>query len=69
MINRTEEALSTYRKMVAVRDRIELGELPWSALADYFTENAIYIDSTWGRFEGRPAIERFMMDSMKGLDD
>jgi hypothetical protein len=67
--DRTDEALATYRGMVAVRDRIERGELPWSALAGYFTENAVYIDSAWGRFEGRPAIERFMVDSMKGLDD
>ena len=69
MTNRTEEALATYRAMVAVRDRIEQGELPWSALAGYFTDDAVYIDSTWGRFEGRPAIEQFMADSMQGLDD
>ena len=69
MIDRTEEALATYRQMVAARDRIEVGELPWSALAAYFTEDAVYIDSAWGRFEGLPAIEQFMMDSMMGLDD
>jgi SnoaL-like domain len=69
MIDKTEEALATYREMVAVRDRIEQGELPWSALAGYFTENAVYIDSAWGRFEGRPAIEKFMVESMTGLDD
>ena len=55
--------------MVATRDRIERGELPWSALASYFTENAVYIDSAWGRFEGLPAIKQFMVDSMMGLDD
>jgi hypothetical protein len=65
----TDEALATYRQMVAERDRIETGELPWSALAAYFTENAVYIDSAWGRFEGRPAIERFMAASMMGLED
>lgn len=55
--------------MVALRGRIEQGELAWSALADYFTEDAVYIDSAWGRFEGRKAIGRFMDDSMVGLDD
>ena len=69
MTDRTEEALATYRQMVATRDRIEGGELPWSALAAYFTENAVYIDSTWGRFEGLQAIKQFMGDSMAGLDD
>jgi SnoaL-like domain len=67
--DRTEEALATYRQMVAVRGRIEGGELPWSALAAYFTDNAVYIDSAWGRFEGQPAIKQFMVESMTGLDD
>jgi ketosteroid isomerase-like protein len=67
--DRAEEALATYRQMVATRDRIEKGELPWSALASYFTEDAVYIDSAWGRYEGRPTIEQFMMDSMSGLED
>jgi hypothetical protein len=66
---RTAEALAAYRDMVAVRDRIEQGELPWSTLAGFFTEDAVYIDSTWGRYEGRPAIEAFMAASMTGLDD
>jgi ketosteroid isomerase-like protein len=69
MSDRAEEALAIYREMVAVRDRIEKGELPWSALAAYFTEDAVYIDSAWGRYEGKPAIEQFMMDSMQGLED
>jgi hypothetical protein len=52
--------------MVATRDRIEGGELPWSALTAYFTDDAVYIDSAWGRFEGLPAIEQFMVESMMG---
>jgi hypothetical protein len=67
--DRTQEALATYKQMVAMRGRIEAGELPWSALGDYFTEDAVYIDSAWGRFAGGPAIKRFMGDSMAGLDD
>jgi hypothetical protein len=67
--DRTDEALARYREMVALRGRIESGELPWSALAAYFTDDAVYIDSAWGRYEGLVAIERFMVDSMVGLDD
>lgn len=62
-------ALATYREMVALRARIETGELPWSALGDYFTDNAVYIDSAWGRYEGKAAIVKFMDDSMAGLAD
>lgn len=67
--DRSEEAKSTYREMVQTRARIEAGELPWSALADYFTDDAVYVDSAWGRFEGRSEIERFMTESMVGLED
>jgi hypothetical protein len=67
-VDRTQEALSAYKEMVAVRGRLERGEMPWSALGSYFTDDAVYIDSAWGRFEGRAAIERFMDDSMVGLD-
>lgn len=69
MVDRTQEALATYKQMVAIRGRIEAGELAWSALGDYFTEDAVYIDSAWGRFAGQPAIKRFIEDSMVGLDD
>jgi ketosteroid isomerase-like protein len=69
MTEDTNEALAVYRDMVAVRGRIESGELPWSALSEYFTDDAVYIDSAWGRYEGRPAIRRFMEESMVGLDD
>ena len=69
MIDRTDEALATYKKMVAMRGQIEAGDLPWSSLAAHFTDNAVYIDSAWGRVEGLPAIKRFMVDSMVGLDD
>ncbi|MFL6239972.1 MAG: nuclear transport factor 2 family protein [Actinomycetes bacterium] len=62
-------ALATYREMVALRSRIEAGELPWSALADYFTDDAVYIDSAWGRYDGKAAITKFMDDSMAGLSD
>jgi SnoaL-like protein len=66
---RDEEAREAYREMVALRARIEAGELPWSALGDYFTDDAVYIDSAWGRFVGRTAIAKFMDDSMAGLED
>jgi ketosteroid isomerase-like protein len=69
MADRSTEARETYAEMVALRTRIEAGELPWSALADYFTDDAVYIDSAWGRYEGRAAITTFMDDSMAGLDD
>ena len=61
------EALKTYERFVATRDEIDAGSKPWSALADYFTEDAAYIDPAWGRIEGREAIRDFFEASMAGL--
>ncbi len=62
-----QEALATYRRFVSLRDEIDRGDRPWSDLADFFTEDAVYIDPAWGRVEGRPAIREFFERSMAGL--
>lgn len=61
------EALATYERFVAQRDRVDLGEISWADLADFFTEDAVYIDPAWGRQEGRETIRQFFVDSMAGL--
>ena len=61
------EARQTYERLVAVRDEIDAGKKPWSVLADFFTEDAAYIDPAWGRIEGREAIREFFVKSMAGL--
>ncbi|HAC80993.1 MAG TPA: hypothetical protein DCG06_11905 [Deltaproteobacteria bacterium] len=63
-----EEILNTYKRLVATRDRVETGELPWSALSEFFTEDATFVDPAWGRVHGRQAIETFFEDSMQGLE-
>ena len=62
-----QEALATYDRFVAVRDEIDIGNKTWDALADFFTEDAAYIDPAWGRIEGREAIRSFFVQSMSGL--
>ena len=62
-----EGALAAYRRYVAERDEVDAGAKTWDVLADYFTEDAAYIDPAWGRIEGRENIRRFFVDSMKGL--
>ncbi|MBW2267289.1 MAG: nuclear transport factor 2 family protein [Deltaproteobacteria bacterium] len=62
-----QEALETYARFVAVRDEIDVGEKDWPALADFFTEDAVYIDPAWGRIEGRETIRQFFVTSMAGL--
>ena len=62
-----QEALDTYARFVALRDEIDVGGRAWSELADFFTEDAVYIDPAWGRVEGREAIRDFFEKSMAGL--
>ncbi|MFN8602218.1 MAG: nuclear transport factor 2 family protein [Candidatus Binatia bacterium] len=64
---REREARETYERFVAVRDEIDAGKKPWSVLADFFTEDAAYIDPAWGRVEGRENIREFFVKSMAGL--
>jgi ketosteroid isomerase-like protein len=66
--DRTEEARATYRRYLETRERIHRGGAPWSALADFFTEDAVYLDPAWGRTDGRAEITRFLDDSMAGLE-
>ena len=62
-----QEALDTYRRFVAQRDQVDAGERGWDSLADFFTEDAVYIDPAWGRQAGRETIRNFFVASMAGL--
>ncbi len=62
-----QEALDTYARFVAQRDEVDEGTRGWADLADFFTEDAAYIDPAWGRIEGREGIRKFFVDSMAGL--
>jgi len=63
-----QEIRDTYARYIATRDRVEAGELPWDALADFFTDDATFIDPAWGRVEGIANIRKFLNESMLGLD-
>lgn len=63
-----DEIHKTHERYLEVRARAERGEVPWSALGDFFTEDATFIDPAWGRVEGRDAIRVFLAESMAGLE-
>lgn len=62
-----QSAKDTYQRFVALRDEIDTGSREWNDLADFFTEDAVYIDPGWGRQETREGIRRFFTQSMAGL--
>jgi hypothetical protein len=63
------EIRATVDAYIAVRARIEAGEATWIDLADFFTDDAVYIDPAWGRIQGIDEIRAFLVDSMRGLED
>jgi len=62
-----QETLATYQRFVAQRNEVDAGHCGWDSMADFFTEDAVYIDPAWGRQEGRETIRQFFLDSMAGL--
>ncbi|HEY5154899.1 MAG TPA: nuclear transport factor 2 family protein [Acidimicrobiales bacterium] len=64
-----DEVRATVGAYVAMRGRIEAGDAAWPELADFFTDDAVYLDPAWGRIQGRDEIRQFMADSMTGLED
>jgi ketosteroid isomerase-like protein len=65
----TTEVRATVDAYVALRERIEAGDATWLDLADFFTDDAVYIDPAWGRIQGIDEIRTFLVDSMRGLED
>ena len=56
---REREALESYRRYVAQRERCVPRRAPWSTIGEWFTEDAVFIDPAWGRVQGRDEITTF----------
>lgn len=69
MAHPSEEVAAAVARYRELRAAIGRGEADWPALADLFTDDAIYIDPAWGRIQGRDEIRAFMVESMTGLED
>jgi len=63
------EVWAAYDKFVGARDEAEAMRIPWSALADYYTEDGVTIDPVWGRIEGHEALRAYCTESMAGLTE
>ena len=64
-----EEIEATLARYIAVREAIERGEADWPDLAQFFTDDAVYIDPAWGRVQGIEHLKEFFVESMRGLED
>ena len=64
-----DEVEAVVERYCDVRRRIDAGELPWDSLAQFFTDDCVYIDPAWGRVEGIGPVSEFFEESMRGLED
>jgi ketosteroid isomerase-like protein len=66
-----DEVQAAADRYCAIRARIEEGLEPqaFRALADLYTDDAVYVDAAWGRIEGKAAIADWLEHSMVGLAD
>src|SRR5580704_14764253 len=66
-----DEVQATVDRYQALRARIDDGLEPngFGALADVYTDDAVYVDGAWGRIEGKEEIAHWLEHSMVGLMD
>jgi hypothetical protein len=65
-----DEIDATVQRYIATRDEICAGEGGWDRLADFFTDDAVFIDPAWGRVEGLDEmLDTVFGPAMAGLDD
>jgi ketosteroid isomerase-like protein len=64
------EIEAAVERYVEVRKVIDAGGATWSALAQFFTDDAVFIDPAWGRVEGIADMKATVFgDAMVGLED
>ena len=70
MAHAREEVEAAIERYIAVRDNINAGQGTWRDLAQFFTDDAVFIDPAWGRVQGIEEMKRTVFgEAMEGLED
>jgi ketosteroid isomerase-like protein len=70
MAHAREEVQAATERYIAVRDNINAGRGAWRDLAQFFTDDAVFIDPAWGRVQGIEEMKRTVFgEAMEGLED
>ena len=65
-----DEIEATVERYVGVRADIDAGRGTWSDLAQFFTDDAVFIDPAWGRVQGIEEMKATVFgDAMVGFED
>lgn len=63
------EVEAAVQRYIGVRDAIDAGNGTWADLAQFFTDDAVFIDPAWGRVEGLDEMRRTVFgEAMIGLE-
>jgi hypothetical protein len=69
MTHSREEVQAAVDRYLQVRRDIDEGRGGWGDLAQFFTDDAVFIDPAWGRVEGIEEMRKSVFgDAMIGLD-
>ena len=68
MAHERAEIEAAIQRYLELRRAAIAGDIPWSALKEVFTDDAVFIDSVWGRHQGVDALVEFLDNSMAGLE-
>ena len=69
MTHERAEIEATIQRYLELRRSAIAGDTPWSDLKEVFTDDAVFVDSVWGRHVGVDALVEFLDTSMAGLED
>lgn len=65
-----EEIQATLDRYTQVREDIDAGKLTWKDLAQFFTDDAVFVDPAWGRVQGIEEMKATVFgDAMEGFED
>ncbi|MDQ1468102.1 MAG: hypothetical protein QOH10_2517 [Actinomycetota bacterium] len=69
MAHSRKEVQAAIDRYIAVRDEINAGNGTWRELAQFFTDDAVFIDPAWGRVEGIEEMKATVFgEAMVGLE-
>ena len=70
MAHDRQEVQAAIERYLKVRDAINAGNGTWRDLAQFFTDDAVFIDPAWGRVEGIEEMKATVFgDAMVGLEE
>src|ERR1700742_323874 len=68
MTDLEDEGRAAYTRFVAHRNEIDGGRRAGASLADFFTDDVVFVDPAWGRTQGKEEVTTFLERSMAGLE-